>query len=92
MPKNKKIKTFSHIIHHFSIFAIGTIIIMTLGFFTLTWFSNNTTTHSIVGLECIFNNCQKINAGIMSLIIVFLVVFQFFFYHKYRQHKHEHLN
>jgi Na+-transporting NADH:ubiquinone oxidoreductase subunit NqrD len=65
---------------------------MAIGFFILTLFSNNTTTNSILGIGCIFNNCQKINAGIMSLVVIFLIVFQAFFYHRYRKHKHEHLN
>lgn len=92
MPKNKKNKIFSYLTSHFLILALGTTAILVLGFFILTWFSNNITTYSVIGIDCIFNNCQKINAGIMSLIIIFLVVFQFFFYNKYRKHKHKHIN
>ena len=91
MLKNKKAGIFVDILPIFLIFVVGTIIILTFGFFMLNWFSSNITTHSIAGLKCIFDDCRKINAGVMGLIISFLVIFQYFFYTKYRKHKHKKL-
>ncbi len=88
MLKNKKAGLFTSIFPVFFIFVIGTIIILTFGFFILNWFSANITTHSIIGLNSVLKDCRNINAGVIGLVIISLVIFQGFFYTKYRKHKH----
>jgi len=91
MLRNKKANMFAKTLPIFLIFVVGTMMILVLGFFILNWFSSNITTHSVVGFKCAFDNCKKINAGVMSIIVIFLLVFQYAFYARYRRHKHERL-
>ncbi|MEK6862233.1 MAG: hypothetical protein AABY07_09800 [Nanoarchaeota archaeon] len=71
----------------FIVFVVGTIMILTIGFFLINYMAAATsvTGYSIFGTECPGQNCQKINAGVMALIILALVIFQYFFYKRYRK-------
>lgn len=71
----------------FIIFVVGTAMILTIGFFLINYMAASTsvTGYSIFGTECTGEGCQRINAGIMALVIVALVLFQYFFYRRYRK-------
>ena len=84
---NKKAGIFMEALPLFIIFFVGTVMILTIGFFLINYMSASAgaTGYSIFGVQCGSEDCGKINAGVMALVIIALVIFQYFFYRRYRK-------
>ena len=88
---NKKAGFLLDILPLFVIFVVGTTMILTIGFFILKSFSEVSliTGYTVLGTSCT-DNCQGINAGIMGIIVIALICFQYLFYRRYH-HKRKQL-
>lgn len=82
---NKKAGMILDVLPLFLIFIVGTAMILTVGFFLLKSFSDNSpiTGYTIFGTECGVDNCRDVNAGIMTIIVLLLILFQYVFYRRY---------
>jgi len=84
---NKDASLVMEVMPLFIIFIVGTAMILTIGFFLVNYMAASTsvTGYSVFGTECTGQSCGKVNAGAMAIVIVALVLFQYFFYRRYRK-------
>lgn len=75
----------------FLVFVLGTVMILAIGFFLLSWMSQvtNVTGYSVLGLKCDGGNCGGVNAGILGLVILALITLQYFLYKHYHKKREE---
>ena len=75
----------------FLVFVVGTVMILAIGFFLLSWMSqvSSVTGYSVLGVNCEEGNCGSINAGVLGLVVLSLITLQYFLYKHYHKKREE---